>query len=200
MTSDTTATPNTSARRRWLLYGLTMTPILAIISLLAWGLIAARGTPGGLAVNNDPGFVNTSPRQAPSFDVATLDNGPQLTDEALRGKVVMIDFWSSWCGPCQLEAADLATVYQEFAGRPVEFLGIAIWDEPGDVIRHIQRYDVTYPNAIDDRGRIAVDFGVRGVPEKFFLNADGQVVRKFIGPMSKDQLRRILNELLAGQS
>jgi cytochrome c biogenesis protein CcmG/thiol:disulfide interchange protein DsbE len=174
-----------------------MAPILAIIGLLAWGLIASRGNPGGLSVNEQPGFVTSTVLRAPDFSVATLDNGPLLDNEALRGKIVMVDFWSSWCGPCKLEAANLASVYTEYEDQPVEFLGVAIWDESGDVIRHIQNYDVTYPNAIDDRGRIAVDFGVRGIPEKFFLDAEGNVVHKFVGPITKEQLRAILDELLA---
>ena len=184
-------------RRRVALYLLSISPLLALVALLGWGLARSGGNPGGLLVNSAPGEIAVETRQAPAFSVATLDGGPLLDNEALRGKVVFLDFWSSWCPPCRAEAADLAAVYHEYEGRPVEFLGMAIWDDPGDVLRHLGRFDVTYPNALDEQGQIAVSFGVRGVPEKFFIDPDGLLVMKFTGPISPERLRQALDELLA---
>ena len=76
-------------------------------------------------------------------------------------------------------------------------VGLAIWDDAGSVLRHIERYGVPYSNLLDAEGRTAVTFGVTGVPEKFFLDRDGVVLRKVIGAVSKEQLRAILDELLA---
>lgn len=77
------------------------------------------------------------------------------------------------------------------------FLGVAIWDGTRDVLAHIERYDVTYPNGLDDTGELAVSFGVTGVPEKYFLGPDGTIVRKFTGPISREKLREILDGILA---
>ena len=116
--------------------------------------------------------------------------------DGLRGRVVMVDFWSSWCVACRVEADDLAQVYREYDSADVEFVGIAVWDRPGDALDHIEDYGVTYLNILDARGTTAVSYGVRGVPEKFFLDADGRIVRKLIGPVSADELRGVLDGLL----
>ncbi len=190
------STAGSSARRRWVLFTISMTPIIALLSLLTWGLIESGGVPGGLSVNEDPGEIAINASRAPAFDVATLHDGPVITNEAVMGKVTFIDFWSSWCPPCRAEAADVAAVYREYEDRPVEFLGVAIWDQARDVLGHIERFDVTYPNGLDDTGELAVSFGVRGVPEKYFIGPDGRIVRKFTGPISREALRGILDELL----
>ena len=186
--------------RRWLLFALAMLPVAALVLLLTWGLLRTGGNPGGLAVNESPGEEPIAPSVAPAFEVATLRGGPVLTNEDLLGKYVLIDFWSSWCPPCRSEAAGLAEVYREYATEDVEFLGIAIWDQARDVLAHIDRYRVHYPNALDDRGEMAIDFGVRGVPEKYFIDPQGIIVRQFNGPLSPEQLREVLDELLAGSS
>ena len=197
MASRTVPVNGTSARRRWVLFTISMTPVVALLALLTWGLVQSGGNPGGLQVNDRPGEVAIGEREAPPFEVATLNGGPVLTNDALRGKVVMVDFWSSWCPPCRAEASDVAAVYLEYEGLPVEFLGIAIWDQVRGTLAHIERFGITYPNATDDRGAVAVSFGVVGIPEKFFLGPDGRIVRKFTGPISQDRLREILDELLA---
>ena len=185
-----------SARRRWVLFLLSSAPMAAILILLAWSVVRADGNPGGFLVNSEPGEESVVVRQAPAFALTPLDGGPVIDNEALQGKVVMVDFWASWCPPCRAEAADLAQVYREYEGRPVEFVGVAIWDDPSDVLRHLDRFGVTYPNAIDDRGTVAIDYGVRGLPEKFFLDRQGNVLKKFIGQIQPNALRELLDELL----
>ena len=109
----------------------------------------------------------------------------------------MVDFWASWCPPCRVEAPGLANVYREFQGQPVEFVGVALWDNPGDAALYLQQEGVPYPNGFDASGAIAIDYGVRGIPEKFFIDRDGIVRQKFVGPIREDKLRETLNELLA---
>jgi cytochrome c biogenesis protein CcmG/thiol:disulfide interchange protein DsbE len=187
-------------RRRWTFYLLSLLPVAALITLLAWGSARSGGHPGGLLVNGQPGEEAVAARAAPSFALEALDGREPVESASLRGKVVMLDFWSSWCPPCRAEAADLMEVYREYENAPVEFVGAAIWDAPGDVQAHLDRFNVTYPNGLDSRGKMAIDYGVRGIPEKYFLAVDGTVVRKYVGPISPDALRAILDELLAAAS
>ena len=104
-------------------------------------------------------------------------------------------------GPAHDDAAKLAIAEINAAGgvggQPVEFVGVAVWDERGDTVRHLERFDVPYPNVVDELGMAAVSYGAPGVPEKFFVDREGRIVRKLIGPTSTAQLTSIIDELLA---
>ena len=91
----------------------------------------------------------------------------------------------------------LANVYREFSGLPVEFIGVDIWDGREDARRFVSQFDVPYPTGVDEKGTIAIDYGVRGIPEKFFISPDGAILKKFTGPMNEDSLRTILIDLLS---
>jgi cytochrome c biogenesis protein CcmG/thiol:disulfide interchange protein DsbE len=130
----------------------------------------------------------------------TLFGGRTLALEALRGKVVMIDFWASWCPPCRQEAPVLAQVYEEYKGKGVEFVGVDIWDSRSEALKFIDRYGVTYPSGLDGKGIIAIDYGVSGIPEKYFIDRNGLLVKKFIGPMDEAKLKQVLDEMLNERS
>jgi cytochrome c biogenesis protein CcmG/thiol:disulfide interchange protein DsbE len=183
------------SKRGWILLG-TAVPVLVLLALLVWASVKSGGNPGGFGVNTKFGEVRIQQRPASDFSLELLD-GRTIKLSELRGKVVMLDFWASWCPPCRQEAPDLAAVYREYAGQPVEFIGIDIWDRPEDAVEHVKRYGVPYPNGVDRKGAITIDYGVRGIPEKFFVDRDGVLVKKFVGPMPRDTLKAILDDLLA---
>ena len=91
----------------------------------------------------------------------------------------------------------LATVYEEYKSRGVEFIGVDIRDSRGGALKHVDRYGVTYPNGLDDKGVIAIDYRVTGIPEKYFISRDRVLVKKFIGPMNEGRLKQELEEVLA---
>ncbi len=180
-------------------------PVLALLALLAWAsFIQGRGgsaAPDGAAVNNNIAEVKIQAETAPDFTLE-MPGGPapynsRVSISDLRGQVVMLDFWASWCQPCREEAPTLAQVYREYRERGVEFIGVNLWDTPGDAELFLQQQGHEYPNGIDAEGKIAISYGVRGIPEKFFINRNGAIVRKFTGPMNPELLRQILDALLA---
>ena len=170
--------------------------VVGLIGLFAWGLARSGGSPRGFAVNSRLGEVDIETGPARPFQLTTFE-GETLRLEDLRGRVVMVDFWASWCPPCRAEAPTLAQVYREYRDKGVEFVGITIWDTEKDAQAYIQQFAIAYPNGLDARGRIAIDYGVTGIPEKYFINRDGILVKKFIGPMDGERLRQVLDELLA---
>lgn len=170
-------------------------PAATIAGLLIWGMVQSGGRPGGVIVNNSFGEVRVDVQPARYFSIETFD-GVTITSDELLGKVVMLDFWASWCPPCRREAPVLAEVYKEYAGRPVEFIGVDVWDDEGDARAYIRRYGITYPNGLDPNGTITIDYGVAGIPEKFFIDREGILRKKLIGPMNAESLRSILDELL----
>ncbi len=169
--------------------------VAGLFSLLAWGLVQSGGRPGGLVINTKLGEVSIKQLPARDFTLQVFD-GRTLALSDLRGKVVMVDFWASWCPPCRQEAPVLAQVYREYRDRGIEFVGVSIWDDEGDARAYVQRYGITYPNGVDERGAIAIDYGVTGIPEKYFISMEGVLLKKFIGPMDTGRLRKLLDELL----
>lgn len=170
-------------------------PVLFLVILLSYGVARNGGEAGSRpGVNASFGEVPLSVEPDATFELVTLD-GETVSLDDLKGKVVVVDFWSSWCAPCKAEGPVMAETYREWRDRGVEFVGIAIWDERGPVTDFIESNGIEYTNGIDQNGRIAVDWGVSGIPEKFFVNAEGEVVKKVVGPNTAASLDSVLTEL-----
>ena len=181
------------SKRRWLFLGSAV-PVMALIALLAWASLQSSDQPG---VNDEPRTVSIEPDQARDFSLETFD-GRTVVLADLQGRAVMLDFWASWCAPCRVEAPALAQVYGEYQVRGVEFIGIALWDSTQSAEDFVDQFEVRYPAGIDVGGSIAIDYGVKGIPEKIFVDANGVIRKKFVGPMDADTLRTILDGLLEG--
>ena len=169
-------------------------PLLIFLAILIVGMLESSREGGRPGVNDTLGEVKVSTDANTDFRVTTLD-GRQLHLSDLRGSIVMIDFWSSWCPPCRAEAPTLAEAYKRWSQLGVEFVGISIWDDENEVRDFIKTYNIDYPNAIDEDGSIAVEFGVRGIPEKFFVNPQGEIVRKVNGPNTSQSLDEVLTQM-----
>ena len=189
------------SKRTWIIAGAGV-PVVAFFAVLIWASVQSGGNPGGLAVNSEFGEAETDQERARDFSLDLFGEGDlKLSD--LQGKVVMLDFWASWCAPCRVEAPVLAQVYREYKelpGQPVEFVGVSIWDRTGDAELYVEQEGLGYPNGSDPDGAIAIDYGVRGIPEKFFITGDGLIAKKFVGPLNAEFLRETLDALLAGSA
>ena len=180
-------------QRRSVLIGVGV-PVLLVLSLFVWGVAQNDGVAGRPGVNDNFGEVSISTDPMSDFELTTL-SGEVVSIADYRGKVVMVDFWSSWCVPCRVEGPILSETYLKWRDRGVEFVGIAIWDSEGPVLDFIELHGIEYVNAIDASGLTAVDFGVTGIPEKFFINTEGEIVRKVIGPNTRETRDSILTDL-----
>lgn len=168
---------------RWLVIGA----FVALLALLlgAMAVVMARREPGsfgGFGINSASREVEVKPKPAPELGVVSLDGEPlRLAD--FRGRVVILNFWASWCPPCKEEAAALEAAWRAESERGVTFIGINIWDAEADARGFLRQYGVTYPNAIEGGGRLAIEYGVTGIPETFGINAEGVVVKRWVGPL-----------------
>ena len=169
-------------------------PLLIFVVVLIMGMLQSGRDGGRPGVNDTLGEVDVTTDAYSDFQITTLD-GRELRLSDLRGSIVMIDFWSSWCPPCRAEASVLAEAYERWSELGVEFVGVSIWDNEEDVADFIKRHNITYPNGIDEDGSIAVEFGVKGIPEKFFVNPQGEIVRKINGPNTSQSLDAVLTQM-----
>ncbi len=139
-------------------------------------------------------------KPATPFTLTTF-GGEALSLEALRGRVVVVNFWASWCYPaCYEEAPALERGWQAYRERGVTFVGVDIQDKPEAAAKFIQDFRLTFPNAPDSRGAVSVDYGVYGVPETFFIDRQGRIRAKHVGAVTDQALREQLERLLAEAS
>jgi cytochrome c biogenesis protein CcmG/thiol:disulfide interchange protein DsbE len=132
---------------------------------------------------------------APDFTLTTMEGSP-VTRSNLTGAPVVLNFWSTWCQPCRVEHPHLQQAAQVYGARGVRFFGVLYNDTPEAARPFLARNGSLFPTLLDPSQRVAIDFGVAGVPETFILHPDGRIVRKFIGPVSFADLSAVLEPLL----
>lgn len=149
----------------------------------------------GLATGGDE---RVEAGMAPDFTLTDFDgNTWKLSD--LRGQVVVVNFWATWCVSCKDEADDLEVAWREYKDRGVQFLGVDYLDQEPKNLEWIEFYDITYPNGPDIQGRIYNNYGVQGLPETFVVDQDGQIARVYIGAVTRAELSSLLDRLLAAR-
>jgi cytochrome c biogenesis protein CcmG/thiol:disulfide interchange protein DsbE len=159
--------------------------------VLAAGLLVVVPLLGVLLLNigRDPHAFNSPMigRPAPAFTLPAVGGGAPVSLAALKGKPVVINFWATWCVPCYEEHAVLQAAARE-AGDAVRFVGVIYEDNEEQVGDFLTRQGKAYPSLMDDEGKTAMSYGVYGVPETFFVDAQGRIAAKFTGPLSADTL------------
>jgi cytochrome c biogenesis protein CcmG, thiol:disulfide interchange protein DsbE len=137
---------------------------------------------------------------APAFMLTQFDGTP-LESRALHGRVVVLNFWASWCYPaCYDEAPVLQQVWERYRRRGVMVVGINIQDQDRPAREFIARFAQTFPNGPDRTGRISIDYGVYGVPETFIIEPGGRVVYKQAGAVTESALTERIERLLGESS
>ena len=148
-------------------------------------------------LGRDPSVI-ASPlvgRTAPNFTLPQLD-GPPVTLARLRGQIVVINFWASWCTECQVEQAALDQTWQQFRDSGVVVIGVDFEDSTGAARGYVRTDDVTYPVVEDTDSSTALAYGLRGVPETFIVNRSGRIVNRIIGPVDATALTSEINSTL----
>ena len=137
-----------------------------------------------------------SGKPAPPFKLRSLATGEPVSLEQFKGHPVVLNFWASWCGPCRQEHPVLTWGSQNFGSQAV-FLGIIFEDTEENARAVLQEQGASFPQLVDPRSRISVDYGVAGVPETYFIDANGIIMGKHVGPIDPATLANRIHELSA---
>lgn len=162
---------------------VTFAILLAFLALMAWGLRKAQAGP------RESGM-------APDFTLTDF-NGSVITLSDLRGQVVIVNFWASWCPPCREEAAYLEETWRKYKDKNVVFIGVDWVDTEKEALAYIKEFDLTYFNGPDIGTRIATAYNIQGVPETFYIAKNGELRGVHIGPLKFPELDNKIEELLA---
>lgn len=163
--------------------------VVCFFGFLVWGL-------------SDANRVQPIKGEAPDFELALFDGHDgglgvsRLNLSDLRGKVVLINFWASWCVPCEEEAPDLQAAWQAYQDRDVVFLGIDYNDIRADALNYLNRFNITYANGAD-AGKIYPLYRITGVPETFIVDRNGDVTFFRAEPITFELIAGELEKALA---
>jgi cytochrome c biogenesis protein CcmG/thiol:disulfide interchange protein DsbE len=167
--------------------------VAALLGLLGWRMVGtndARGLNASALAGERP--------QAPDFTLPRLDDESSVTLASLRGNVVVLNFWASWCAPCRDEAPLLESAWQRYRDRGVVFVGVDLEDLSSSARRFVAEYGITYTNVRDGDGSTRGRFGLLGIPETMVLDRQGRIVLYIAGPVDHDgELDRGIQEALA---
>jgi cytochrome c biogenesis protein CcmG, thiol:disulfide interchange protein DsbE len=164
---------------------LALAAVAGLLALLIWRVANQNG---GAAAEIKAG--KTPP--APNFLLSRLDRPGKLSLSSLRGKVVVLNFWASWCVPCKEESRRLEAAWRRWRPHGVVVLGADVNDFSGDAKRFMRRYRLTYPVVHDGGGsKVVAPYGLTGFPETFFVDRDGKLVGEHVdGPVTDEKLDR----------
>ncbi|MEO8633137.1 MAG: TlpA disulfide reductase family protein [Chloroflexota bacterium] len=150
-----------------------------------------------LAFRRDPRDIRTGTigKPAAAFDLERLDGPGRIRLADYAGKIVIVNFWASWCIPCKQENPALVAVWERYRTSDVMLIGILYQDSLDSARSYTRRMGNTWPTGIDDDGRVAFAYGVFGIPETFFIGPDGVISGRHIGAIDEATLVRGIEAL-----
>lgn len=167
--------------------------LFGLLGIVGLGVIKARKS----TVTVQPG-VTLENFTVPMYDEYQYNGMSQVSLSDLRGKVVVINFWASWCKPCEQEAAELQQAWSEYADRgDVVFLGVDYVDTEPEARVYLKKFGITFANGPDMATKISQLFRITGVPETYFIDQNGVLQYVKVGPFtSVGEIRAEIEKLL----
>ncbi len=168
--------------------------ILVILAVFGWAVYQSSRV--DVRVNEQMGVIKPN-RPAPGFSMPDISTGRVVSLDSLKGRVIVLNFWASWCKPCQEEVQELNRFYDEVKDS-VYVLGINVWDTRSKALQFMKEHDIRFPVLHSKNSPITVDYGINGVPETIVIDSSGIIRMHFKGPVTYDILKKSLEEIRGG--
>lgn len=170
---------------------------LTCMLALVLGALGAGGCGHNAASSEAPPVSLAAGQQKASPNFSLVDYaGKRHQLSEFRGKPVLLNFWASWCGPCRQEMPELAQSAQLYQDQ-IQFVGINLAERDAPSVSRdlLERNKISYPNLLDTEGSVANAFGIMVIPTSFLLDSQGQVVEKIQGPLTQQQIGKLLQKV-----
>jgi len=156
--------------------------------LRAWALAAAAAAAVSAVfwLSKPPPDPIRAGQVAPTFELARLDGGPNLALESLRGRVVLLNFWATWCKPCEDEMPAMQRLANALAGTDFELVAVSVDQSADDVRAYRDRLGLRFPILLDPEKRVASAYQSYRYPESYLIDRDGRILARYIGPRDWD--------------
>jgi cytochrome c biogenesis protein CcmG, thiol:disulfide interchange protein DsbE len=169
-----------------------MMAVDVLLLIVVLGLLFQRALPQAAAAFN----LGSGSEPAPAFNLTTLD-GDSVSLDSLRGQVVLVNFWASWCPPCRIEMPGFERVYRARRDEGFVIVGIATDRHAITEIRDfVRRHDINYPILLADRAVIQEYGGVRALPESFLIDREGRIRHRVVGYFAEPALRAAVGRMI----
>ena len=167
------------------------TIMIVLVIFISAGLISCeQGTSQGSA------GTGAASQTAPDFTLTDLSGKP-FTLSGTRGKVVILDFWATWCPPCRMEVPHFQSMYEEYKDKGLVIVGVALdRTGPSAVMAFAREFDVTYPVVMGDDRTTALYGGIRSIPTTFIIDRQGRITDRFVGYRSREVFEEAIKGLL----
>jgi cytochrome c biogenesis protein CcmG/thiol:disulfide interchange protein DsbE len=169
--------------------------VAALFGLLTYGVLQ-NGDESGI----DEALADGRRPETPALSLPRLDRPGEMSLDDHRGKVVVLNFWASWCAPCRDEAPLLERWHKKIAAEGGTVLGVDALDATDDAREFVRRFGITYPNVRDVSGERLRPFGISAYPETFVLDRQGRIAALVRGPVTEEFLEREVPPLLRESS
>jgi cytochrome c biogenesis protein CcmG/thiol:disulfide interchange protein DsbE len=128
-------------------------------------------------------------KPAPPFSLKRLDTGETVTLDQLKGRPLVLNFWATWCGPCQEEQPVINWAAENLKDQ-ANFIGVVFDDTPEHARQYVRQMHDPMVQLVDPDGAMAVDYGASGVPETYFIDPNGIIRKKFVGPIDPEAMKK----------